>query len=102
MFLFEEPLVVQIRAAWFPILYAGVFSSGVAYTLQIIGQKGLNPTVACLIMSLESVVSVLAGMVFLHQILQPREVFGCALMLAAVVLVQLPERNAGGKEVSCD
>ena len=73
-----------------PILYAGFLSSGVGYTLQIIGQKGLNPTMASLLMSLESVFSVLAGWIFLHQALSGRELSGCILMFAAIVLVQLP------------
>ena len=79
--------------AWQPILYAGLLSSGVGYTLQIVGQKGLNPTVASLIMSLESVVSVLAGLIILHQTLSGREVLGCVLMFAAIVLAQLPRRE---------
>ena len=64
------------------------------YTLQIIGQKGMNPTVASLIMSMESVISVLAGWVLLGQALTARELFGCALMFAAIVLAQLPDRAA--------
>ena len=95
MFLFEEPRMADILAGWFSVVYAGLLSSGVAYTLQIIGQKNMNPTVASLLMSLESVVSVLAGMVILHQILSGRELLGCVLMAAAVVLVQLPERKKG-------
>lgn len=98
MLLFEEPKMTDILQAWMPVLYAGVLSSGVAYTLQIIGQKGLNPTAASLIMSLESVVSVLAGMLFLRQILSPREIAGCALMMLAVVLVQLPEKKLRQEE----
>ena len=73
-----------------PILYAGILSSGIGYTLQIIGQKGLNPTTASLLMSLESVFSVLAGWILLHQALSARELSGCILMFAAIVLVQLP------------
>lgn len=92
MFLFEKPQLGQLLAAWQPILYAGVLSCGVAYTLQIIGQKGMNPTVASLILSLESVISVLAGMVILHQNLSSREVLGCVLMFAAILLAQLPQK----------
>jgi drug/metabolite transporter (DMT)-like permease len=62
----------------------------VAYTLQIVGQKGMNPTVASLIMSLESVVSVLAGWLLLGQSLTIRETFGCVLMFVAIILAQLP------------
>lgn len=75
--------------AWIAILYAGVLSAGVGYTLQIIGQVGLNPTVASLLMSLESVFSVLAGWVLLKQHLSGREIFGCVLIFAAVVLAQI-------------
>lgn len=92
MLLFEELKLSQILAAWVPILYAGVMSCGVAYTLQIIGQKGMNPTVASLILSLESVVSLLAGWVILGQKLSKRELAGCALAFAAIILVQLPSK----------
>ena len=79
--------------AWIPILYAGVLSCGVAYTLQIIGQRGLNPTVASLLMSLESVFSVLAGWVLLGEALSVREILGCILIFSAVVLAQLQVRK---------
>lgn len=82
-----------VLMAWMPILYAGVMSCGVAYTLQIVGQKGMNPTVASLILSLESVVSVLAGWVLLGQKLSPRELSGCALMFAAIILAQIPRKQ---------
>ena len=85
----EMRLILQ---AWQPILYAGVFSCGVGYTLQIVGQKGTDPTVASLILSLESVVSVLAGWLLLGQRLSVRELGGCALMFAAILLAQMPER----------
>ena len=74
MVLFENPDLGNILAAWLPILYAGALSSGVGYTLQIIGQKGMNPTIASLILSLESVISVLAGMVVLEESLTSREI----------------------------
>lgn len=93
MLIFEEPNLQQIIAAWQPILYAGVLSSGVAYTLQIVGQKGMNPTVASLILSLESVVSVLAGMLILGQHLSSREIIGCVLMFCAIILAQLPQKT---------
>lgn len=76
-----------------PILYAGVMSSGVAYTLQIVGQKGMNPAVASLILSLESSISVLAGWVLLGQTLSAREGFGCVLMFAAIILAQIPSKS---------
>ena len=89
MFLFEQPDAAAILAAKGSILYAGVMSCGVAYTLQIVGQKGMNPTAASLILSLESVISVLAGWVLLHQKLSVRELLGCVLVFAAVILVQV-------------
>ena len=82
-----EPLT-QFNS-WIPILYAGVLSSGVAYTLQIIGQNKINPTVASLIMSLESVFSVIAGWVILGDKLSPRELLGCGLIFTAVCIAQL-------------
>ena len=68
-------------------------SSGVGYTLQIVGQKGMNPAVASLIMSLESVISVIAGWLLLGQAPSAREIFGCVLMFGAIVLAQLPEKR---------
>lgn len=97
MFLFENPSMHNILEAWQPILYAGILSCGVAYTLQIVGQKGMNPTVASLILSLESVISALAGLVLLDQKLSVRETIGCVLMFAAIILAQLP---AGKKKAS--
>lgn len=93
MFIFEEPDIAQIINAWQPILYAGVMSCGVAYTLQIIGQKGMNPTVASLILSLESVIAVLAGFLLLNQQLSLREIIGCIFMFLAIILAQIPEKN---------
>lgn len=79
--------------AWIPILYAGIFSCGVAYTLQIIGQEGLNPTVASLLMSLESVFSVVAGWIILGQAMGGRELIGCAIMFIAIILAQIPVKS---------
>ena len=93
MFLFEKPQIGGILAAWLPILYAGAMSCGVAYTLQIVGQRDMNPTVASLILSLESVVSVLAGWVILGQKLSVKELLGCVIMFGAIILAQLPERK---------
>lgn len=92
-FIFENPSFSAILSGWLPILYAGVLSCGVAYTLQIVGQKNMDPTVASLILSLESVFSVLAGWVILHQTLSVRELFGCVLMFLAIILAQLPEKG---------
>ena len=93
MFLFEKPELGAICSAWLPILYAGIFSSGVGYTLQVIGQKNMDPTVASLILSLESVISVLAGWVLLKQQLSGRELLGCVVMFAAIILAQLPDKK---------
>lgn len=95
MLLTEEPRIAEILTAWQPVLYAGVMSCGVAYTLQIVGQKGMNPTVASLILSLESVISVLAGMVLLSQEMSKWEITGCVLMFVAIILAQLPGREKG-------
>lgn len=91
MLLFENPSIAMILSAAGPILYTGIMSTGVGYTLQIVGQKGLNPTVAALILSLESVFSALSGYLFLHQLLTTRELIGCVLMFIAIVLAQLPD-----------
>lgn len=91
--LWEQPTLAALLAAWAPILYAGVLSSGVAYTLQVIGQRDTDPTVASLILSLESVVAALAGWLLLGERLSAREIVGCALAFAAIVLAQLPERR---------
>lgn len=89
MFFTETPALENILAAWLPILYAGVLSCGVAYTLQIIGQKDFNPTIASLILSLESVFSALAGWVILNQALTGRELLGCILIFGAIILAQI-------------
>lgn len=89
-FIWEDPKMMDVIACWRHILYAGVMSSGVAYTLQIIAQKGVHPAVASLLLSLESVFSVLAGYVFMPESgLSAWELLGCGLVFAAVVMVQL-------------
>ena len=88
-FLFEKPDFPALFRGWIPLLYTGILSCGVAYTLQILGQKNLHPTVASLLMSLESAFAVLGGWLILHEKLSGRELLGCSLMLAAVLLVQL-------------
>ena len=90
MLFFENPSVGSMLDAKWSILYAGVLSSGVAYTLQVVAQKNVNPTVASLIMCLESVVAVLAGWIVLGQDMSSREILGCVLMFVAIVLAQLP------------
>ncbi len=92
MLLFEEPVISQLLEAWLPLAYAGIFSCGVAYTLQIVGQAGADPTIASLILSLESSISVLAGWVILGQKLSVREIAGCVLMFSAIVLAQIPKK----------
>ena len=96
-FIFEQPSWEQLVSGAIPVLYAGVLSCGVGYTLQIVGQKGVDPTAAALILSLESVVATISGFVaykigFLKtdQSMSPRQIIGCAIVFAAVILVQLP------------
>ena len=87
----ESPSLSSFQgAALFSLFYAGVMSSGIAYTLQVVGQKGADPAIASLIMSLESVISAVSGFLILHQKLTKREVIGCVLMFTAIILVQLP------------
>ncbi len=98
MIIFEEPSLSAIYAAKIPILYAGVMSCGVAYTLQIIGQKGVNPTLASLILSLESCFALLGEFVYLKLtgadgFMSIREIVGCVIVFAAIVLAQLPDKK---------
>ena len=88
--IFEQPTVEGIIAALGQILYVGIFSSGVAYTLQILAQKDSDPTVVTLLLSLESVFGAIAGAIILHEVMSKREYWGCALMLCAVLLSQIP------------
>lgn len=97
---FETTTVEGIMRSWGPLLYAGVLSCGVAYTLQIIGQKNMNPTVASLILSLESCISVLAGWAILGEQLSVREGVGCILMFAAIVLAQIPEKQSKNRQTA--
>ena len=91
--LLEKPQFSSLIAAWQPLLYAGIMSCGVAYTLQIVGQKDMNPTVASLILSLESCISVIAGWLILGQSLSTREIIGCVIMFCAIILAQLPQKD---------
>ena len=93
LFVEGMPSVQDVLLSWIPVLYCGVMSSGVAYTLQIIGQKGVNPTIASLVMSLESVIAVLAGWIILGESMSSREIMGCVLMFAAIILAQLPDKK---------
>lgn len=93
----EMSLAGVSTAGILALLYAGIFSSGIAYTLQIVGQKGADPAIASLIMSLESVISAVSAFLILHQTMSGRELFGCVLMASAIVLVQMPELHPGRK-----
>jgi len=94
---FETPTVSGFQNCILPLLYIALFSSCIAYTLQIIAQKGGNPTVVSLLLSMESVFAALSGALLLHERLSSREGMGCLLMVAAIVLAQLPERNKAKK-----
>ena len=94
----EHPTLEGLRLCMGPLLYVGILSSGVAYTLQIVAQKGSNPTVVSLLLSLESVFATLAGALVLGDRMSGREYLGCVLMLAAVVLAQLPDRRRADAE----
>ncbi len=93
MLIWERPGFDDLLLAWLPIAYAGIFSSGVAYTCQVLGQKHTRPAVASLLMSFESVFAVLAGALILGQIPTAREGVGCVLMFIAIVLAQLPQKE---------
>ena len=93
MLILETPSWENIRAAAMPILYAGILSSGVGYTLQIVAQKDTQPTVASLLMSLESVFSLIFGWILLKEAMSGVELLGCVLMFAAIIWVQLPEKR---------
>lgn len=95
----EQPRMSSILQGWMPILYAGVMSCGVAYTLQILGQKDMDPAIASLILSLESVISMLAGWVILGQALSGRELLGCIIVFIAIILAQLPEKKKKAESV---
>lgn len=100
MMVVEEPNWAGVLAAWGPILYAGVMSNGVAYTLQIVGQKGVHPTVASLILSLESGIAVLGGWLILGEVLTAREGMGCLLLFVAILAAQLLPQGKGSDEAS--
>ena len=93
MLVSEHPLPAQVLNAWLPLTYAGVLSCGVGYTLQVVAQKNTDPTVASLLLSLESVFSVIAGWIILGERMSGRQLFGCALMFAAIILAQLPSAD---------
>ena len=89
MFIFEDVNFAAILSCALPLLYVGIFSCGVGYTLQILAQKDSNPTVVTILLSLESVFAVIAGAIILKQQMTVREYIGCAIMFAAVILAQI-------------
>lgn len=102
MFIFEEPRISDILNCAIPILYASVCSSGIAYTFQIIGQKYVEPALASLIMSLESAVSAIAGVLIAGDVLSTRELMGCIIMFAAILLAQLGDVISGRKKAKAE
>ena len=96
MVLTEHPTLSGLLRGWIPLVYAGVLSGGMGYTLQMVAQRDTNPTVASLILCLESVFAVLAQWVLLGELLSGRELVGCALMLIGIVLAQVPARRPRG------
>lgn len=95
----ERPDPAALLGAWKNLLYAGLFCSAAGYTMQMIAQKDCDPTVVSLLLSLESVFGALFGALILHERLSGKELAGCALILTAVILAQLPERNPAGTGV---
>lgn len=94
MLIFEEPTIAQVKESLPYILYLGIVSCGIAYTLQIVGQQySKNPTVASILMSLESVFAAISGAILIGERFTLRETLGCAIMFAAIVFAQLPQHN---------
>ncbi len=98
MFILETPTIDGIIAATLPLLYTGIMSSGIAYTLQIVGQKHTPPAIACLIFGLESVFSAVAGWLLLGEMMNSREIFGASLIFIAVVFAQIAPYFSFGKK----
>lgn len=90
---FEQPNPSAVSSAWLPLLYSGILSCGVAYTLQVVGQKYLAPTPATLALSLESVWAVIGGTLLLGETMNTREIIGCIILFSAVVIAQLPPKK---------
>ncbi len=93
MFIFEHPDIHAILDCAVPLLYAGVLSCGLGYTFQVVAQKHAEPTVASLLMSLESVFAVVFGALLLHETMSMRELSGCLIIFIAVIISQLPEKK---------
>ncbi|WP_288327493.1 DMT family transporter [uncultured Clostridium sp.] len=92
--IFENPELKNIIAAYMPILYSGIMSCGVAYTLQIVGQKYTDPVLASLILSLESVFAALSGWLILKEVFSGKELIGCILVFSAIIMAQLPSKSS--------
>ena len=98
MFNFEQPNLTDIKTAAPSLLYSGIMSCGIAYTLQIVGQKNASPVVASLLMCLESVFAVITAALFLHEGMLPREIIGCVVMFSAIILSQVSESLSAKKQ----
>jgi len=98
MFIFEQPNIADIKTAAPSLLYSGIMSCGIAYTLQIVGQKNASPVVASLLMCLESVFAVITAAIVLHENLLPREMAGCLIMFAAIIISQVSETVSAKKQ----
>ena len=93
MLIFEEPSWAAIKSAGIALLYSGIMSCGIAYTLQVVGQKYCESSIASLIMCMESVFAAIGGFLILHESLGVVKIIGCVIMFAAIVIVQLPQKN---------
>ena len=98
MFIFEHPVIADIKTAAPSLLYSGIMSCGIAYTLQILGQKKASPVVASLLMCLESVFAVISAAIILHENMLPRELAGCLIMFGAIILSQVSESLSSKKQ----
>ena len=92
---FTLPTLANLQAGWFEIMYAGVMSCGVAYTFQVVAQKDVEPTLASMILCLESVFAVIAGAIILGETMGAREIIGCLLMFVAIIVSQIPSKEPG-------
>lgn len=93
-FIFEEPSMASIELAWWPLVYAGVASSGIAFTLQTMGQRNVAPSTTALILSMEAVFAVIGGWLFMGEILSDRALFGCGLIFTGMIVSQWPRKEA--------
>ena len=88
MLIFESPTVEAVGSAWFSILYGGILSAGVAFTLQVFGQKYADPSTAAIVMSFESIFGAVSSWLILGEVMNGRELFGCFLMFMGVIVTQ--------------